>query len=303
MASSSELLEIGKTCSHPACSLVDFLPIKCQHCAKHFCSDHFKPQTHDCPKFDASKHDRIAPECPFCHQPVAFAAGVDPNIAMEQHFDTKCKVVLGGGLVGMKSKGTSSGESPRCARAKCNKVLVAPIRCPKCSQQFCVAHRFPESHRCLTGSSSTSPSPSSSTPNLRTASTPSLSPLFSAQKNAALAAMSRAAASTMAAVNTMNTAAKSSTTAARSAGVSFTGAATPGTSKEPSSSKKPSASTPNLVNPFNKTERRSRAEEESRRKALKERAKKGLLTPSEKAKLAEEEAAAKQGGKDDCIIM
>lgn len=128
----SELLAVGQSCSHPACNLVDFLPFKCQHCTQPFCGDHYKPELHSCAKFDPNKHDRIAPACPFCQKPVAFGPGVDPNVAMENHFETKCEVVGGGGLVGMTArKGAGSGgSSPRCGRVKCNKVLIAPIRCP-----------------------------------------------------------------------------------------------------------------------------------------------------------------------------
>lgn len=52
--------------------------------------------------------------------------------------------------------------------------------------------------------------------------------------------------------------------------------------------------------------RRARAEAESRRKALQERAKKGLLTAEEKAKLEEEEKELRSGAqkkdKDGCIV-
>lgn len=58
-----QLLSVGKQCSHPSCSLVDFLPFKCQHCEDSFCQEHFKVEDHVCPKYDANKHDRIAPSC------------------------------------------------------------------------------------------------------------------------------------------------------------------------------------------------------------------------------------------------
>lgn len=122
----SALLAVGQTCSHPACDLVDFLPFKCQHCSQPFCSDHYKPESgHTCANFDPTKYNRVAPECPFCQKPVAFGPGVDPNVAMETHFETKCEVASGGG-----TKQTKGSSAPRCARGKCNKVLIAPIRCP-----------------------------------------------------------------------------------------------------------------------------------------------------------------------------
>ncbi|KAG8917363.1 hypothetical protein FRC01_002502 [Tulasnella sp. 417] len=252
----SELLAIGQQCSHPACSLVDFLPIKCQHCTKPYCSDHFKPDVHSCDKFDPAKHDRIAPACPFCQKPVAFAAGVDPNIAMENHFETSCTVVASGGLIGMRAKagGAGAGASPRCARAKCSKVLVAPIRCTACSQQFCAEHRFPSNHKCVTGAASASASNSSSSraspapaPVATTATmSSSLADSATARKNAALAAMNRAKASVVAAAKPALPPAKSSSTPVAPLSSS---SAKPVVASSPPSSSNPSK------NPFSKTER------------------------------------------------
>ena len=100
--------------------LVDFLPIKCQHCTHAFCSDHFLPEAHKCDKFDAHLHNRVAPPCPFCSTPIAIPPGQDPNIKMEAHFNTDCVV-----LTGQARK----SAHPTCSRAKCGKVLYAPIRC------------------------------------------------------------------------------------------------------------------------------------------------------------------------------
>lgn len=67
MASTPErderLLSIGRQCSDPHCSLVDFLPFKCHHCAQSFCGEHFKVEAHSCPRYDESKHNRVAPSC------------------------------------------------------------------------------------------------------------------------------------------------------------------------------------------------------------------------------------------------
>ncbi|KAG9017588.1 hypothetical protein FRB90_000630 [Tulasnella sp. 427] len=249
----SELLAIGQQCSHPACSLVDFLPIKCQHCTKPFCSDHFKPDVHSCEKFDPTKHDRVAPACPFCQKPVAFAAGVDPNVAMENHFETSCEVVAGGALIGMRSKtgGAGASASPKCARAKCNKVLVAPIRCTTCSQQFCAEHRFPTNHKCTTSSTTTSTPGSSSSraspaPNAPPTQTTSLSESAAARKSAALAAMNRAKASVVAAAKPSAKPSSSGNPPTSSKPAAAT------TTSSSSSSSKPNAP---IANPFSKTER------------------------------------------------
>ncbi|KAF9267411.1 hypothetical protein L218DRAFT_855568 [Marasmius fiardii PR-910] len=134
-----QLLAIGKQCSYSSCNLVDFLPFKCQHCQESFCQEHFKVEAHTCPSYDASKHDRIAPSCPLCNTPVAIPPGQDPNVSMENHFVKQCSVIVGKEV---------KKSTPTCARAKCGKVLYAPIRCDKCGKQFCPSHRFPGDHTC-----------------------------------------------------------------------------------------------------------------------------------------------------------
>ncbi|KAJ4482095.1 hypothetical protein J3R30DRAFT_3329480 [Lentinula aciculospora] len=135
------LLAIGKQCSHPTCHLVDFLPFKCQHCQVSFCQDHYKVAEHSCPQYDENKHNRIAPNCPLCNDPVAIRPGQDPNVRMEEHFAKECTVMTG--HVAKKS-------TPICAQRKCGKVLFAPIRCDKCRLSYCPSHRFPGDHTCHT---------------------------------------------------------------------------------------------------------------------------------------------------------
>jgi len=149
------LLSIGQQCSDPHCLLVDFLPFKCQHCAQSFCGDHFKVDAHKCPKYDESKHNRVAPSCPLCNKPVAIPLNQDPNIRMEQHINTECSVMTG-------KRQTKS--APVCARAKCGKVLFAPIGCKNCNQQFCPQHRFPADHNCASTTTTTTSAPAAKPP-------------------------------------------------------------------------------------------------------------------------------------------
>ncbi|TFY73062.1 hypothetical protein EWM64_g10951, partial [Hericium alpestre] len=135
-----QLLAIGQQCSHPSCLLIDFLPLKCQHCAQPYCAEHFMPLAHSCEKFDETKYNRVAPTCPVCNVPVAIPPGEDPNIRMERHLAEDCSVTTG-----KPSKGKSA---PTCDHAKCNKVLFAPIKCDKCAKRYCPAHRFPNTHAC-----------------------------------------------------------------------------------------------------------------------------------------------------------
>jgi AN1-like Zinc finger len=64
-ARDEQMLNVGRQCSHPTCHLVDFLPFKCQHCANSFCSEHFKPASHSCAKYDEAKYNRVAPDCEY----------------------------------------------------------------------------------------------------------------------------------------------------------------------------------------------------------------------------------------------
>ncbi|KAF8843287.1 hypothetical protein BDN67DRAFT_897609 [Paxillus ammoniavirescens] len=141
----AQLLSIGRQCSESSCLLVDFLPFKCQHCSQSFCGEHFLVAAHRCPKYDESKHNRVAPSCPLCNSPVAIPQGEDPNIRMERHISTECSVITG--------KSGRSRSQPVCARGKCGKVLYAPISCNDCRKQYCPQHRFPKDHGCSSLSS------------------------------------------------------------------------------------------------------------------------------------------------------
>lgn len=59
------MLHIGTQCADPLCRLVDFLPFKCPHCSQSFCQEHYKVEAHKCPKYDESKHNRVAPDCAY----------------------------------------------------------------------------------------------------------------------------------------------------------------------------------------------------------------------------------------------
>ncbi|KAI1793391.1 hypothetical protein LXA43DRAFT_972039 [Ganoderma leucocontextum] len=183
-----QLLDIGKQCSDPTCLLVEFLPFKCQHCTQPFCGEHFLPAAHHCSKYDAAKHDRVAPSCPLCNTPVAIPPGQDPNIRMERHINTECSVMTG--------RSGKAKSTPHCARPKCGKVLFSPIRCDSCKQQFCPEHRFPKDHSCSTSKASGSPQQAG------TKAWANVQHQTSAASAAAKAAIKRAAASSNATVRT-----------------------------------------------------------------------------------------------------
>ncbi|TFK28061.1 hypothetical protein FA15DRAFT_585222 [Coprinopsis marcescibilis] len=152
--------------------------------------------------------------------------------------------------------------TPICARATCKKVLFSPIRCDNCREQFCPSHRFPSDHSCKVPESRRAPAPARPKHTMAGASS------TAKELNA------KAAAKASEAVDSVQkglAAAKASTAAT--------------TSKLP----------------FNKTDRRAKAERESRIKAMEMRDKKGLLSAEEKKTLAQYKEEMNQKG--DCIVM
>ncbi|KAK0243973.1 hypothetical protein EDD85DRAFT_897652 [Armillaria nabsnona] len=265
MAEGAQLLAIGKQCSHSSCLLVDFLPFKCQHCELPYCQEHFLAKDHHCLKYDETKHNRVAPNCPLCNEPVAIPPGQDPNVKMESHFATECSATTG------KAKTKSL---PVCQRVKCGKTLYSPIRCDKCRKQFCPSHRFPSDHSCSPTSVSGASRLLSMNTNSITANAKSLNAKASAVGAAAVDAMKK------------NMPSSSSSEAS-----------------SPSSASTSSKLSSSFTKAFSKTDRRAKAERESRRKALRAREQKGLLSPEEKAVLAAEEEQAAREKNDDCLIM
>ncbi|KAJ6559150.1 hypothetical protein DFH09DRAFT_1162054 [Mycena vulgaris] len=262
----TQLLSVGAQCSHQSCLLVDFLPFKCQHCEASFCQEHFMVTAHKCPKYDETKYNRVAPNCPLCNVPVSVRPGQDANVAMESHFTKDCSAMTGK---------TKVKTAPVCAKARCGKTLFAPIRCTKCNEQFCPSHRFPADHSCT---------PTGATAQARTTGPTAASRLLDLN--------TKASAATMGAIKSMTSAAQASSSRPAA--------------PKPAQATKPVSQTPSMPNLFSKTDRRAKAERESRRKAMQERAKKGLLSEEEKLTLATEEAGrAQQGGDDkkECVIM
>ncbi|KII86782.1 hypothetical protein PLICRDRAFT_113464 [Plicaturopsis crispa FD-325 SS-3] len=228
----AHLLNIGHQCSEESCHLVDFLPFKCQHCTQSFCGEHFKPAAHKCAAYDESKFNRIAPSCPLCNEPIAIPPGQDPNHRMEHHFVTDCTIMTG------RPANRKNKATPTCARAKCGKVLFAPISCEGCKEQFCPQHRFPADHACA-GRVKAPASGSFMARNVPT----------KASTAAAVAAVKRNLASSVltgSGASVSNT--KHQPTATPSPRVTTTGG-------NASSSNGSSTTLPTIVNPFNKVDR------------------------------------------------
>ncbi|KDN36967.1 hypothetical protein RSAG8_10501, partial [Rhizoctonia solani AG-8 WAC10335] len=274
----AQMMFVGSACSLADCTLHDFLPLKCNLCLDTFCSDHFKPGEHKCPKYDPTIADRIAPSCPLCDTPVSVPLGRDVDQVMDHHIMKECTA---------EGNRKSARPSNRCPAPRCTKVMYAPIRCDNCRKEFCPSHRFPKQHACTAASARPSPSPSPApTPPVMSKLAEKLSSVgmrpgqSGAATSAAMAAITRAAASAKPAPKP-NVA--------------------PTPKPAPSSSQGAGPSKPSVPNPFNKTDRRAKAERLSQLKALQARNRKGLLSEAEKSRLAELQNQAKQDG--DCVLM
>ncbi|RSH93978.1 hypothetical protein EHS25_006631 [Saitozyma podzolica] len=161
----SEMMFLGRECHHPACHLHDFLPFSCPACHLSFCQSHFLPSIHACASpLPPSMVDRIAPQCPLCHEVVLTLPSRDPNEAVERHIQSETCAGLPGGEERKKAELKAKKESGKvCWRKGCSKTLVVNLFCQECGHNFCPTHRHTTSHACTPSNSRTStPQPSSS---------------------------------------------------------------------------------------------------------------------------------------------
>ncbi|KAG0139336.1 hypothetical protein CROQUDRAFT_666672 [Cronartium quercuum f. sp. fusiforme G11] len=250
-STSNQLEEWGSHCSLSTCHALDFLPFKCQHCSNLYCSDHFKPSvrasehTHQCLAYDESLIDARVPSCPLCGDPISIPPNTDPNIPMDSHLTNSCRLLDRSGLMRTREASPARPSASRaCARARCPNKMLVPILCNVCNQSYCPSHRLGPDHAC--------PGPLRASNHLHRAS---------------LAALKATMASTPALKRPSAHPAKEPQTA-------FANNAPP-TLAQPCP---PSLSVVDRL----RVQKRHKAEEESRRKALEWRAQKGLLSEDEK---------------------
>ncbi|KAI8388129.1 uncharacterized protein BYT42DRAFT_223382 [Radiomyces spectabilis] len=124
---------------------IDFLPVVCIYCNKVFCGDHRLPFDHDCREY--SLHDREAIQCPQCQKflrtPSVDTQKTNAEQIVEEHLKSRC--VLHCILTETKD------PKFRCSVSGCNhkESVVGKVHCDKCDHDFCVKHRHPLSHQCI----------------------------------------------------------------------------------------------------------------------------------------------------------
>ena len=127
-----ELPHIGDQCSEASCRQLDFLPVKCDGCKKHFCGQHWTYQGHNCAS--PRLKDVQVPVCPMCDKPVPSKPGAVPDEAVSRHLDRDCQADV--------------KKNPRCSKAKCKVRELIKVDCNQCGLNFCLKHRFPTDHDC-----------------------------------------------------------------------------------------------------------------------------------------------------------
>ncbi|KAF7496709.1 AN1-type zinc finger protein 2B [Sarcoptes scabiei] len=127
-----ELPHLGENCSLQNCNKLDFLPIKCAHCKRIFCGDHYQFNSHNCTDY---KENQV-PICPLCNIPVAIKIGESPDFVISNHIDRNC----------LEKKELVFKN--RCSFPNCKRKELSSIRCEKCKLNWCIYHRHPVDHSC-----------------------------------------------------------------------------------------------------------------------------------------------------------
>lgn len=134
-----ELLDKGKHCDEEFCHQLDFLPMQCKACKKHYCSEHFKFEAHGCT--ESKKLDYKIPTCELCNQTIEFKRGLDLDFCLAQHMQ-RCEFNENSNLNRKKL------ADKKCNFKSCKSKEIFRFDCENCSKMYCVKHRIPEDHLC-----------------------------------------------------------------------------------------------------------------------------------------------------------
>ncbi|CEM04661.1 unnamed protein product [Vitrella brassicaformis CCMP3155] len=136
----AEFSDVGAHCSDPYCRQKDFLPFVCNLCNKTYCLEHFKPESHQCPR--AAAVDRRVMICPLCLDSFPMVAGESCDVTFERHTRTSCRPDL--------YETRRAQQKATCPVKGCKAKLTAvnSFVCPRCKQKVCMKHRWQEDHDC-----------------------------------------------------------------------------------------------------------------------------------------------------------
>eukprot|EP00347_Sterkiella_histriomuscorum_P014014 403362491 len=135
-----EFGKIGQHCNFSLCQQQEFLPFECYGCKKIYCTDHSRPDDHQC-HLPADFESIYVIICPICEIRIKIKAIDDPNVAWAAHSSSgDCKPKANGQAQPVK----------KCMATKCYTKLndINSITCTNCQKQVCLSHRYPDDHQC-----------------------------------------------------------------------------------------------------------------------------------------------------------
>lgn len=146
---------IGKVCAISTCKKTDFLPFTCPQCKldvklsfhSQHCEEHKHPSSHSC-LADAQTFNK-AIVCPICLETLNYKGNEDPNDIVNFPF-IQCLLHQATNCHPENYQKKLQAKTKKCGLSQCKKKLnkVNTFDCSKCFQEFCLSHRFPESHEC-----------------------------------------------------------------------------------------------------------------------------------------------------------
>ncbi|PWN42081.1 hypothetical protein IE81DRAFT_290887 [Ceraceosorus guamensis] len=311
-APNPQLMFIGQQCTLADCRQSDFLPLKCAYCHDPYCSSHFDVSVHKCSAGTKalSEADVRRPLCPLCGEAPAWKRGSESaEAALTKHLTAQQEWEWHTECIALDSDGTrreaighaANQQSVKrmCAEKRCKKHLMVDIVCPSCKASFCPSHRTPQSHACPASSTSAAhPKPSIS----------SMSATSQAHTGRTIGTGGAGDSAKSRLLNLVpgQDAKKSAGVAKSNSKQADNGDAT-GSIGQKSSSNNLLKAIPGTSS--NKVDKRILAEQNSLLKALERKRELGILSESEKLKLAQivavRESSRRRGladAKEDCTV-
>mmetsp|Transcript_17575 Transcript_17575/g.49467 ORF Transcript_17575/g.49467 Transcript_17575/m.49467 type:complete len:196 (+) Transcript_17575:82-669(+) len=136
-----EFPDLGEHCEVADCKQLDFLPFKCDACARTFCLEHRTYADHHCEK--GKKKDNQAFFCPDCGMSINVGYGGNVDEKLSIHYATECPT---SGFEAPKEQ--PKKDTGRCFVRGCGKKELVPVECRVCHRSVCLDHRFERDHNC-----------------------------------------------------------------------------------------------------------------------------------------------------------
>mmetsp|Transcript_5462 Transcript_5462/g.20992 ORF Transcript_5462/g.20992 Transcript_5462/m.20992 type:complete len:298 (-) Transcript_5462:29-922(-) len=135
---------LGSHCAVDECSVLDFLPFRCEGCERVHCLEHRTPAAHRCSAAAAEGAAEVV--CPLCANTVPLGPDGDADRAVDAHIGSGC---------------AGAAKKERCGARGCGAALglLGAFACKFCSRRLCASHRLPEDHACAAMAAALAPAP------------------------------------------------------------------------------------------------------------------------------------------------